>query len=38
MADLLRGLGAGAVFEQVVIKPAGKGRRFSPDRVYLFPC
>lgn len=25
----------GAVFEQVIIKPAGKGRRFSPYRVQL---
>jgi hypothetical protein len=27
----------GAVFERVVILPAGKGRRFSPKRVFLEP-
>lgn len=27
----------GAVFEQVVIKRAGKGPRFSPERVQLIP-
>ncbi|MEX2406838.1 MAG: hypothetical protein WD834_05825 [Actinomycetota bacterium] len=26
-----------AVFEKVVIRPAGKGRRFTPERVELVP-
>jgi site-specific DNA recombinase len=36
VVEFWRGV-VGAVFEQVIIKRAGKGRRFSPDRVQLIP-
>lgn len=36
VVEFWRGV-VGAVFEKVTIHPAGKGRRFSPDRIVLHP-